>query len=191
LPEVSRPIRYHQKVCEVCGDAGTPSPSRSWRLCCDEVWDYSSANDVVAQVLRMLMPDPALTRMLSLQAQVELLLPLVPSMCKTRLIAKLVDLRAICGPCNAATHWGFSEMTGDETTAITQIQRVNGWDIETLYAKVTRARLAWAIMSAMPGWTITWDGWETIRDRKAGRTRRRRLRTNGLDRAFTIGDSPT
>ena len=185
LPEVSRPIRNHQRVCEVCGGDGRDSP-HGWRLCCDEVWDYSSADAVFEEVLPLLAFGPG---------ALPTVLPMIPDIARrvlqTSPLARLTDLQAVCWRCNAVIHYGLTEAQMDWPTrriVMLHAERVNGVTTSTMLGEILRAKVQWAVRSAIEGWAITWDGWEAMRDRKAGRRPRRRLRTNGLDRAFNIGD---
>lgn len=103
--------------------------------------------------------------------------------------ARLVDLQCICWRCNSMIHYGLTEATADWPTrkmTLLHGERVNGVTTSTMLAEVLRAKVLWAVRSEIPGWAIAWDGWERIRDRKAGRKRRPLPGALTLDRAFTI-----
>jgi len=175
LPEVSRPVRNHAMVCEVCGGRGHCRRSR-WRLCCDEVWDYSDADPVVSALIEMVGADLTAADLTAIEGAVPLIRPVAFSLLDAPPVARLTDLQAICWDCNAMIHFGHTESTAKVKgwagvePVVSHAARVNGVPVDAMVQRIIYAKAAWLIRSHVPGWTITWDGWESIRDRKAGRS---------------------
>ena len=164
LPEVSRPVRDHAQTCAMCGGRGDCRRS-NWRLCCDEVWSYSDADPVVSAVIAKLGTDPA-----KLRAVEDLIPGLAYQLLDSPPIAKLVDLQALCWTCNAMIHFGHTETTVGWPTCegvVRHAARINGVDPDAMMERVFYEQAAWLIRSAVPDWSITWVGWEAIRDHRA------------------------
>jgi hypothetical protein len=194
LPEVSRPVRFHQNTCEVCGGLGMGAPN-GWRTCCHEVWDYSDADPVLSAVVQKLQSIPK-------QAAPESVFEIVMLLCQTEIplmatqllkrqpCARLVDLRCVCWRCNDVIHFGrttAAESPERQEAALSHAVKVNKVERQVVESMVYTAKIAWMIRSVLP-WTISWKGWERIRDRKSGKTPKRRAGWTGVpDSAFRLG----
>ena len=176
LPEVSRPIREYQSLCEICGGYGADSPT-GWRTCCDEDWDYSDADPIIEEVLRILGDTFDVAGVTALVTPVNVL-NIASRLGSAPFVARLVDLQCVCWRCNQVIHYGHTETLNKGSdwlatrAARAHAARVNKVSDERVAKIIYGAKVIWAIRSCLP-WSIEWTGWERIRNVKAGRGRRR------------------
>ncbi len=149
LTRISRPIRRAAGVCEICGGDGSDSPE-VWRLCCDEVWDYSEGDELVEQVYNYGLPYEPYEE---------------PT-------ARLVDFQAVCWRCNFVIHTGLllSQYRHLKDEVFAHGARVNEITVQEFDEEVHRVAQHHAAQSYIR-WKITWEGWEQLLQDKLAKLR--------------------